>query len=504
MSFSRAFFYFCLCFLLGVFIASFFNPFLTGKGIFILFFILSIGFAVFIVFYKKDIAIYGLCIFVLLFGIFWEEKFEAEIIPTPEDIHFYNDKGKITFEGLILKEPKEKMKNTQIVVESERVADYDDDYDYDYDKMVKGKVLITLPRGADFQYGDKIEISGKLQSPKQFTEDFDWPEYLRKDRIYSTMYEPEIKKISSGNGNPLITNLLSLKAKLQNTAEVLLPPEGALLSSMTLNDETRTTENLKDKLSKTGLSHITAISGMNIVILFEIFIFLFLAFGLWRWQATIFTILFLIFYILLIGAPASAVRAAIMGGLLYFGMAAGRLVQSSRTIVFAATGMVIANPLILTRDVGFQLSFLASLGLIYFLPILREKWGGDDSELKNLICVTLAAQAFCLPILIYNFGQIPILSPLANILVVPLLPGLLVVSFLFLILGTMFPVFALPLSFIIWLPYTFIVQVLNLFSSIPFSVINFKAPILVVFLCYLLLFYFVAKENKKNDQASNF
>lgn len=492
MSFSRIFFYFCLSFLGGVFIASFCNPFSSVISFFALFFLLMVGFAISIIFYKKNIAVFGLCIFVLFFGIFWEEKFEAEIIPSPEDIHFYNDKGKITFEGLILEEPKEKMKNTQIVAESERVIDDDDA------KLVQGKVLITLPRGADFQYGDKIEISGKLQTPEKFVEDFDWPEYLRKDRIYSTMYNPEIKKMSSNNGNPLITNLLFLKAKLKNTAEVLLPPEGALLSSMTLNDESRTTENLKNKLSSAGLSHITAISGMHIVILFEIFIFLFLALGLWRWQATIFSILFLTFYILLIGAPVSAVRAVIMGGLLYVGMAFGRQVQSSRTIVFAATGMVIVNPLILTRDVGFQLSFLASLGLIYLLPILKAKWGAEDSGLKNLICATLAAQIFCLPILIYNFGQIPILSPLANILVVPILSYLLVISFLFLILGAIFPVLALPLSFIVWFPYAFIVKILDLFSSIPFSTINFKAPILVVFLCYLLLFYFVAKENKKH------
>ncbi|HOK35515.1 MAG TPA: ComEC/Rec2 family competence protein [Candidatus Pacearchaeota archaeon] len=491
MSFSRIFFYFCLYFLGGVFVASFFNPFSSTIGFFILFFLLILGLAISIIFYKKDIAVFGLCLFVLLFGVFWEEKFEAEIIPEPEDIHFYNEKGEINFEGLILKEPEEKMKNTQIVVESQKIIDNE--------ISVHGKVLVTLPRGVDFQYGDKIEITGKLQTPEKFAEDFDWPEYLRKERIYSTMYNPEVKKISSDNGNPLIAGILSLKSKLKNTAEILLPPEGALLSAMTLGDKTRISEKLNNDLSRAGLSHMVAISGLHIMVLFGILLSCFLWIGCWRKEATIFTILFLIFYILMIGVPSSAIRAGVMGGLLYLGMAFGRLNQSSRAITFAATGMVISNPLILTRDVGFQLSFLASLGLIYLLPILKEKWQANDSELKNLICTTLAAQAFCLPILIYNFGKISILSPLSNILVVPLLPYVLGGSFLFLILGTIFSPIAFSLSFIIWLPYAFIVKILEIISVIPFSAVSFKIPIFVIFLCYTLLFYFVAKWSKKKS-----
>lgn len=498
MSSSRAFFYFCLCFLGGVLIASFSNPLSISIGIFVLFFALIIGVAVFIVFYKKDIAIIGLCIFTLIFGIYWEEKFENEIIPSLKDIHFYNEKGNITFEGIILEKPEERMKNTRIIVESQEIID-----DNDFKTSVRGKVLITLPVGVNFDYGDKIKVTGKLQTPQKFTEDFDWPEYLRKERIYSTMYEPEIKKISSGNGNPVLAKIFSLKEKLEKTAEVILPPEGALLSAMTLGDKTRISEKLSNDLSRAGLSHMVAISGLHIMVLFSILLSCFLWIGCWRKEATIFTILFLIFYILMIGAPSSAIRAGVMGGLLYLGMAFGRLNQSSRAITFAATGMVVSNPLILTRDVGFQLSFLASLGLIYFLPILKEKWQVKDSMIKELLCITLAAQAFCLPILIYNFGQVPILSPLSNILVVPLLSWLFGASLLFLLLGTVFPPLALPLSFIIWLPYTFIVKILGLISAVPFSTINFKVSLVVVFLCYILLFYFTARENKK-VKISNF
>jgi len=484
MSFSRIFFYLCLFFIFGVFLGSLFNP-----DFYFYFPIFVFSLIVIFVFYKKQASIFGICLLVFLFGVFWEEKYEKEIIPHCQkdycDIHFFNDKGEVILEGVILEEPKQTTKTTKIVIKSERIVNKD--------KLVQGKVLVFLPSGYSFRYGDKIKIKGRLESPKNFTEEFNYKEYLRKERIYSVIYNPEVKLISSGNGNIFFRKIFSLKERLKETANVLPPPEGGILSAITLGDKSRLSQEFKDKLSRAGLSHIAVISGMHIMVLFEIFLFLLLSIGLWRSQATILTILFLIFYILMIGAVPSAVRAGIMGALLYLGLSMGRLSQSSRAIVFAASLMVGINPLILTRDVGFQLSFLSSMGIIYLLPIFERCFKVNDSKIKRLICLTLSAQIFSLPILIYNFGKMPILSVLSNLLVVPLLPSLLGLGFLFIILGTIFPFLALPLSFILYFPFAWVVLVVELISSLPFSTITLKVHWIFLLIFYLLLGYIIIR-----------
>lgn len=507
MSFPKIFFNSCLFFFGGVFIASFLNFYFLNAAFefFPLIFIFSLFLLIAFYYYAGKLGckncVKGASVFViffssLLFGVFWEEKFEAEITPEPNSIHYFNDKGEITFESIILQEIEKKAKSNQIVAESKKIISCNG---CDESAMVKGKVLITLPPFTDFDYGDRIQIKGKIETPKNFISSFDYKEYLRKERIYSIMHSPEVSLISSGNGNLFFAQIFFLKEKLKKTAKILLPPEGAILSAITLGDKSRLSQNFKDKLAASGLSHITAISGMHIMVLFGIFVFIFLWLGFWRWQATILTVLILAFYVLMIGAPPSAIRAGIMGGLLYFGWTMGRLNQSSRTIVFAAAGMVFLNPLILTRDIGFQLSFLASLGIIYLFPIF-EKWlRAEDSKVKQLIALTFAAQIFCFPILVFNFGQFSILAPISNILAVPLLPFLLGGGFLYLILGTIFSFLALPFSFILQVPFAYLTKIVEFISSCSFSAIalNIHWSFILFFYAFLGWFIFRAQDRKR-------
>ncbi|MDD5551950.1 MAG: ComEC/Rec2 family competence protein [Candidatus Pacebacteria bacterium] len=471
MTFSKVFFYFCIAFLFGTFLASFFTP----NFIFYLLFLVT-GFIIFIVFYKRKLAIIGLCLLVFLFGAFWQEKFESEIFPTEKDIHYYNNKGKFSVEGIILKELQNKEKSIEATIKVERVGE----------KVVKGNLLAFLEVGSKVKYGDKILLKEEIKEPENFTPEFNYKEYLRGKRIYSLMFYPEIKVLSSNHGNSVLSIIFLFKEQLKERAKILPTPEGAILSAITLGDKSRLSDNFKEKLSVSGLSHIVAISGMHIMIILGIFLFFFLFLGFWRREATIFSLILLFFYILLIGMSSSAIRAGIMGIFLYIGWAIGRLSRSVRSIVFAATAMVILNPLILARDVGFQLSFLAALGIIFLLPIF-EKWlKAENSEIKKLICLTLAAQVLCLPVLIFNFGKIPVLAPISNILVVPFLPTLLISGFLFLTLALFSPYLAIYLSFVLKIIFSFVVFVVNFISSLPVATISFKIPIV-----FILVFYFI-------------
>jgi competence protein ComEC len=178
----------------------------------------------------------------------------------------------------------------------------------------------------------------------------------------------------------------------------------------------------------------------------------------------------------MVGAPASAVRAGIMGGLLLLGQKAGRISTSSRAIVFVAAFMLFLNPLILKLDIGFQLSFLAVMGIIHISPFFQE-WlkvipNYGTFPLRNILAMTFSAQLFTLPILIYNFGYFSLVAPFANILIVPLLSFVMIFGFIFVFCGTIFPVLGFVFSWFIWLLLAYVIFIVDFFSKLPFASIS--------------------------------
>jgi len=168
----------------------------------------------------------------------------------------------------------------------------------------------------------------------------------------------------------------------------------------------------------------------------------------------------------------------------------GRLSSGGRAIVFAAALMLIQNPFLLTLDIGFQLSFLAILGMVYLQPIFSN-WLFKIPDfkyfpLKGTLTATLSAQVFTLPILIYNFGYIPLISPFVNILIVPFLAPITILVFLFGLLAILFWPLAFILSWPVWFSLTYIIGVIDSFSKIPFASLSVGLS-----LSWLIIFYFI-------------
>jgi competence protein ComEC len=204
----------------------------------------------------------------------------------------------------------------------------------------------------------------------------------------------------------------------------------------------------------------------------------------------------------MIGAPSSAVRAGIFGGLFLLAQHLGRLSAASRVIIFAATFMLLLNPLLLKVDIGFQLSFLAILGLVY----LQQPLSGLFKKIPNpkifplqtALSATMAAQVFTLPILIYNFGYVSIVSPIANILIVPVLAPLTILIFIFGLSGIIFYPLAYVFSWIVWLFLSYIIFVVDLFSRVSFASLAIdNANWLGILVYYLALALFVVWYKKR-------
>ncbi len=213
-------------------------------------------------------------------------------------------------------------------------------------------------------------------------------------------------------------------------ANSLPEPAASLAGPLVWGGAGRLSAEWRQRLAITGLSHITAVSGFNISLLLVLFIDNFIVLGWPRRWATISASLVIAIYVLVIGAPASAVRAGIFGLLLVWGRYCGRLGRSGHLLLISAAVMLAVNPFYFWGDLGFSLSFAAVFGLLYWteswqrwlqrIPLLRQK------VISESLAVTLAAQVWTWPLIFWQFGQISLIAPLANLLVVWALPWLTV------------------------------------------------------------------------------
>ncbi len=302
--------------------------------------------------------------------------------------------------------------------------------------------------------------------------------------------------------SPIEQKLLSFKQKLREIIyQNLSPPQSSILAAIILGDKQKISSEWKEKLNVAGVRHITAISGMHIVILSGILIWLGIALGLSRGRAFYFALLLLWFFILTTGFQPSAVRAGIMGSTFLFCQKIGRQRAAANVLILAAAIMLTLNPLLLRDSLGFQLSFLATLGIIYLMPffqsLLQKIKFLKTLTLSQLLAMTFSAQVFTLPILIYNFGYVSLASPITNALIVPTLPYLMTIGFLFVLSGLLSHPLAWILSLPVWLLLTYLTSIVNFFSRMPWSSITFQISWLWLPLCYLILFLLVWRLTQK-------
>jgi competence protein ComEC len=450
MTASKIFLYFCLSFIGGIFLNSFFK---IPQLLMLSFLILGI-LLISVLWPHKKLVVIGFCILFLVAGI-WRYQL-VEIRSTKSEIRNLNDGNEVVnFIGIVSTEPDIREKSQKLTVQPENI---------------NGKILITTNRYPEYRYGDKLKITGKLKTPQVF-DDFNYKDYLKKDGIYSIMDWPKIELIEKNQGNLIFAKILSFKEKLRESLyQNLSPPKSSILGAIILGDKRKISEEWKNKLNYAGVRHITAVSGLHVTVLSSILMTLLLWLGFWRQQAFFGAILIITLFIIMTGLQPSAIRAGIMGGLFLLAQYFGRMNSASRAIFFAGAVMLAQNPLLLKLDVGFQLSFLAMLGIIYLSTIFRDwlkfiPWEGP----KSILAMTLSAYLFTLPVLIYNFGYISFVAPLTNILIVPLLYWIMIFGFIFALSGMILPIIGWILSFPAWFLLSYLIKVVDWFSKIPLA-----------------------------------
>jgi len=311
--------------------------------------------------------------------------------------------------------------------------------------QIRGQILLTTNLYPSYDYGDFLQIKGELEAPP-LIEGFDYTAYLARYDIYSVMYYPKIEKVSGTLTRPQFAylTLVNFKQYLKSLIDANLPePEAGLADALLLGYRRTVDREDLNIFARVGLSHMIAISGSHITILSAMIINFFLALGLSRRRSLLIIFIFLGLYPLVTGLAASAVRSAIMGALAFLAVYYQRFSSLLRALIFAAALMLFLNPRLLRDDIGFQLSFLAILGIIYLYPIgeritrrlidktrLKSKAKNILKTIADTINLTLVAQIVILPIALLNFKQLSLIAPLANVLVLwtfaPLLAALII------------------------------------------------------------------------------
>ncbi len=449
---SKVFLLFLLSFIGGVALYSYANPAPLLRGGILVFGIFTLAAAIL----KKDKPdfqkkiIFGFTVLFLVLGVFRA----AAVAENGNVADAYAGK-QVTFEAEIVEEPERRLDFSQYTV---------------YNKNL-GRVLVKTNLYPEFPFAGVLRIKGDVAKPEN-SPDFDYKNYLAKNDIYLISKYPEIKLIrrSAGIGIPQYLSALKMSF-IENINKILPEPQASLLSALLVGTKKSLPVELTEALKRTGTSHIVAISGYNISII-AIMILNILGYLLFP-RRTIFWLagaaIFL--FTLTVGAEASVVRAAIMGGLLMLARREGRLYGVTNAVVLAAAAMLYFNPRLLRYDAGFQLSFLAVLGLIYIAPYFEKWFAGLPNFLsfRDNLTATLSAQIATFPVIFFVFGNFSTVAVLANILVLPAIP----VSMLFGFLSGLAAFISLKLASILVLPaYFFLsyeVWLIKFLSLMPFA-----------------------------------
>ncbi|MFH1253260.1 MAG: ComEC/Rec2 family competence protein [Candidatus Uhrbacteria bacterium] len=335
---------------------------------------------------------------------------------------------------------------------------------------LEGKILFRLPKFQNFSLGQILEFRCELTEPKNFN-DFDYQAYLASRGIYAICYQPEQLVVQGTSGWNIKNSLLSLRTALINRLGLIFSePHAAFMSGVLFGGSGGLSDDLKGDFSRTGLSHVMAASGYNVSIFSQLLLIFLMRSALGRKRALMMAGVLVIVYIFLAGATPPVVRAGIMAATVMLGTWLGRAPHSGNLLLLSGSLMLLVNPRLIS-DVGFQLSFVSTAGLMLFASWFGERLNFIPKifALRESVGASLAAITATLPVMLWHFGSISIIAPLVNLLVLPWIPYLMLLGgvalglgWLSVTLGTITAIPGTALSF-------FVLLLVNWFGSVSFA-----------------------------------
>ncbi len=402
-------------------------------------------------------------------------------------VEWYNGQ-EVEIEGVVSAEPQQRLQKQKITLSVQKVNQ----------NPAQGKVLLTLPLYPSYAYGDVLLVQGKVKPVPRF-DDFAYDKYLSLFGIYSVAYYPQVSKIGFDPPNLALARLLQLKTAVINRVNILVAePYAAFLGGLLWGAKRSIDPQVMENFNITGTTHIVALSGYNIMILFVMVMLAMPWLGVSRKYAYIVVIAVIIFFVVITGMSASVVRAALMSILVIVAYNSGGGVRTSVILLIAAAIMCLANPKVLLYDAGFQLSFLATAGLIYLAPHLQPyfNWLPKIFSLQEAVVTTLSAIFMTAPLIVYQFGRFSLVALPANLLILFVIPAIMAIGFAAVVISFIY----FPLGQVIgWLAQVLLsypLWVTEKLAAFPLaSILVDRLPLAAIVIWYVAVFLFLIKVN---------
>jgi competence protein ComEC len=416
-------------------------------------------------------------------------------LPSNDSNHlqFYNGNSSVEVAGIVSRDPEQTDKSIQLQVSAISL-------NLSQNK-VAGNLLVIVPKAtanSTYQYGDSLSIRGKLETPPSI-EGFDYKAYLNNQGIYSIMYSPEVIIVAKAHGFDPMTLIYQLRKYISRSLAQTIPePQASLAQGIILGLRGNIPADVENQFIRTGTAHLLAISGINLTIMAGMLISAGIAVFGRRYHIYVWLAIFAIwFYALITGFQPPVVRAAVMASIFLAAELFGRQRNSVVSLIMAATLMVIFSPQ-LVHDASFQLTVMSMFGLVLIAPPLQTlsrrgieatlhgKFSEIISPVFDSFIISAGSIIAILPLIVYYFGIVSWIGPIATLLTVAPMPAIIVAGSACGILG----IFVLPLSqliaWFVWLLLSYVLLIVRLADFIPFSQIG-PFPYQWIFAYYTIL-----------------
>ncbi|WP_129629482.1 ComEC/Rec2 family competence protein [Candidatus Oscillochloris fontis] len=403
-------------------------------------------------------------------------RYGASLPPVgPTDVRLLAEQGEVQLVGHVHADPTRNEEGQKLILRVEAVQ---------HDRQTRsssGLVLISMPPFPAYQYGERLLVTGKLRSPRPatFPGEFDYRAYLAHRGIHVLMRTPgEIRRLSPSPPGPLHW-IYAAREHCRATLVRLVPePQASLAIGILLGIQSSIPDTVADAFAVTGTSHILVVSGWNFTIVAALLAGLSQHMRIGRWPAFWLTLTIMWVYAIFTGGSAAVLRAATMASLMVLARASERQSEPWH-LLFAACWLISAADPHSLWDMGFQLSALATASLFAFgRPV--ETWlkarppfaWGWMAPFTEALTATLAAQVLTLPLILYAFGNLSIIAPLANILIVPVIPYTMLLGSLALVGGLIWLPLGQLLGCLLWLPLTWITSGVRILAQPSWAAVD--------------------------------
>ena len=420
-------------------------------------------------------------------------RYEASLpIFGPQSLVSLVEQGELSLRGVITEEPRRSEEAQRLVLAVETV-------DIGKNRRpAEGLLLLVVPPYPAYSYGQRLEVRGLLSYPRgaERPGQFDYRAYLAHRGIFVLMQQPAaVQRLPGERGIAPLAMLLSLRQHCQELLLRSLPePQAALAVGILLGIQSSIPDEVYSAFSATGTSHILVVSGWNFTLVASVLAGLSTRMRLGQMYTLLLALSVMWIYALFTGASAAVLRAAAMASLAAVGRAAERGSEPWRLLFGGCWLISLANPHTLW-DLGFQLSALATGSLFAFarpieswIAVRRPFCWPVMAPITETLTATLAAQVLTMPLILYQFGNLSIIAPVANVLLVPLVPYAMATSALTLVAGLIWLPLGQGLAPLAWLILAWMSEGVRILATPRWAAVQIPPfPLWMLLATYLLI-----------------